>query len=140
MSFHQRLQQRRKSLGFSRAELAKLLGVTASAVGNYETGVSMPKSEVLFRLFRALQCDANYLFQDDMGQASVLSREEEELLEQYRRLDPHGRRMVQVVLREEAGRKTLYTSVPVAAREGGSTLLVREDLDVDQIEYPGDDF
>ena len=40
MSFCEQLQKRRKELGLSRTELAARLGVSPSAVGNYETGVS----------------------------------------------------------------------------------------------------
>ena len=60
MGFGERLRFRREELGISREELAKLLGVSRSAIGNYETSVSSPKEEVLLRLFDALQVDANY--------------------------------------------------------------------------------
>ena len=36
MSFGQRLRSRRKDLGMSQGELAKALGVSLSAVSNYE--------------------------------------------------------------------------------------------------------
>ena len=55
MSFGEQLKCRRKELGLSRSELAKQLGVSQSAVGNYETGVSFPKEDVLLRLFDALR-------------------------------------------------------------------------------------
>ena len=54
MSFGDQLKKRREELGLSRSELADRLGVSRSAVGNYETGVSAPKEEVLLRLFDAL--------------------------------------------------------------------------------------
>ena len=54
MSFGEQLRRRREELGISRAELAEALGVSRSAIGNYETGVSAPKEEVLLRLFDAL--------------------------------------------------------------------------------------
>ena len=40
MSFGEQLRKRREELGISRAELADRLGVSRSAIGNYETGVS----------------------------------------------------------------------------------------------------
>ena len=58
MSFGEQLRKRREELGISRAELADRLGVSRSAIGNYETGVSAPKEEVLLRLFDALGVDA----------------------------------------------------------------------------------
>ena len=38
MSFGQRLRDRRKELGYSQGELAEKLGVSLSAVSNYENG------------------------------------------------------------------------------------------------------
>ena len=53
MSFGTQLRRRREELGVSRGELAEQLGVSRSAIGNYETGVSTPKEEVLLQLFDA---------------------------------------------------------------------------------------
>ena len=54
MGFGEQLRRRRKELGYSREELAKKLGVTTSAVGNYETGVSTPKEPARLLEFRVL--------------------------------------------------------------------------------------
>ena len=59
MSFGEQLRKRREELGISRAELADRLGVSRSAIGNYETGVSAPMEEVLLRLFDALHVEPN---------------------------------------------------------------------------------
>ena len=71
MSFGEQLRRRREELGISRAELAEALGVSRSAIGNYETGVSAPKEEVLLRLFDALRVDPNYLYRDSFRTATV---------------------------------------------------------------------
>ena len=42
MGFGQRIQEQREALGLTRPELAAQLGVSPSAVGNYEPGVSFP--------------------------------------------------------------------------------------------------
>ena len=55
MSFRDQLKACREACGLTRAALAEQLGVSASAVGNYETGVSFPKEDVLLRLFDALR-------------------------------------------------------------------------------------
>lgn len=68
MSFGSRLRERREVLHLKQSELGKLLGVTGSAIGNYENGVSSPKADILYKVFDVLQCDANYLFQDDISQ------------------------------------------------------------------------
>ena len=66
MSINSRIKERREALGLSRIELASMIGVTPSAIANYENGISSPKIELLYKLFDALKCDANYLYQDEM--------------------------------------------------------------------------
>ena len=80
MSFCEQLQKRRKELGLSRTELAARLGVSPSAVGNYETGVSAPKEEVLLRLFDALEVDPNYLYRGSFRHAGGVQSDEERKL------------------------------------------------------------
>ena len=99
MSFSTRMRERREMLGLKQSDLGRLLGVTGSAVANYESGFSSPKAEVLFKAFDALQCDANYLFQDEMttvmpsDDSAVLrveTSQEELLLNTYRSLNAEG--------------------------------------------------
>lgn len=87
MSFSTRLREKREALGLKQSELGKLLGVTGSAIGNYENGVSSPKADVLYKVFDVLKCDANFLFQDEMKEwhsFSPLTLEEEQLVTDYR--------------------------------------------------------
>lgn len=101
MGFGEQLRRRRKELGYSREELAKKLGVTTSAVGNYETGVSTPKESVLRQLFDALQVEPNYLYRDfyAAGRAGEgVSSEEQSLLQKYRELGLTGRQALCVML------------------------------------------
>ena len=101
MGFGEQLRRRRKELGYSREELAKKLGVTASAVGNYETGVSAPKESVLRQLFDALNVEPNYLYRDfyAAGRAGKdISSEEQSLLQKYRELGLTGRQALCVML------------------------------------------
>ena len=74
MSFGERMRARREELGLSRTLLARRLGVSASAIGNYETGISFPKEEVMLRLFDCLQTDPNYLFQDSFSTGGQVRR------------------------------------------------------------------
>lgn len=91
MSFCEQLRKRREELGMTRLELADRLGVSLSAVGNYETGISAPKEEVLLRLFDALEVDPNYLYRGSFRCGSETpSGEELHLLEKYRRLPVTG--------------------------------------------------
>ena len=70
MSFGEQMRRRREELGLTRQALADRLGVSVSAVGNYETGISAPKEEVLLRLFDALEAEPNYLYRGSYRAAS----------------------------------------------------------------------
>lgn len=98
MSFGDRIRERREQLGLSRPQLAQRLGVSPSAVSNYELGGSFPKEEVLLRLFDCLETEPDVLFQDSFrGGSRVLSGDERELLERYRSLTALGRETVRSV-------------------------------------------
>ena len=98
MSFRDQLKACREACGLTRAALAEQLGVSVSAVGNYETGVSFPKEDVLLRLFDALRTDPNQLFCGSYRSGGFdLSGAERTLLEKYRSLSPIGRSTVRSV-------------------------------------------
>ena len=65
MSFGSRLRDKRNELNITQPQLAKMLGVSQSAVGSWETDVNSPRATLLYDLFDILHCDANYLFQDE---------------------------------------------------------------------------
>ncbi len=95
MSFGQRMREQRKALGISRTELAQRLGVSPSAIGNYEQDTSFPKEPVLLRLFDCLETDPNTLFQDHFLRGeTVLSDRERELLKHYRSLSALGKEAI----------------------------------------------
>ena len=62
MGFASRMKERRIELGITQAQLAKKLWVTSSSIGNYETGVSSPRIDIMLKMFDTLECDANFLF------------------------------------------------------------------------------
>ena len=99
MSFGERIKYRRGELKLSRADLAERLGVSSSAVSNYENGVSFPKEDIMLRLFDSLETEPNILFQDSYrGGGQVMSGPEQALLWQYRGLSPMGRESVRSVV------------------------------------------
>lgn len=114
MSFGQRLRDRRKELGISQGELAKALGVSVSAVSNYETGLNAMREDVLLRLFQVLKVEPNYLYQDDfVSQELTLSVEEEQLVRQYRALRVPARQALSAVASSLAAcQEELETDVP----------------------------
>lgn len=105
MGLANRLKERREQLGLTQGEVASILGITPGAVGNYENGVSTPKADILFKVFDALKCDANYLFQDEMKNLSnkdaATPFEMDHLVKKYRDLDEHGKEMVDFVISKE---------------------------------------
>ena len=101
MSLGSRIKERRENLNLTRVQLAEMIGVTPSAIGNYETEVSTPKVELLYKIFVALQCDANYLYQDEMRAIEQPTQEETDIIMKYRKLDEHGKRIVSMILSEE---------------------------------------
>lgn len=110
MTFGERVRARRGELDMTRPELAALLGVSPSAVGNYETGVSFPKEEIMLRLFDSLEVDPNTLFQDSFQyNKPPLDLTEQQLLDRYRGLSVLGRETVRTMVealcacRDEAG-------------------------------------
>lgn len=99
MTFGERIRARRAELDMTRPELAALLGVSPSAVGNYETGVSFPKEEIMLRLFDSLEIDPNTLFQDSFQfNKRPMDPAEQRLLNGYRSLSALGRESVRTVV------------------------------------------
>lgn len=99
MTFGERLRTRREELELSREFLAAQLGVSASAVSNYENDVSFPKREIMLRLFDCLDTDPNTLFQDSFsGGGQVLAQSERRLVEDYRELSHLGRETVRSMI------------------------------------------
>ena len=98
MSFGKRLRDRRIELKMSQSELARLLGVSAAAVSNYESGTNAVREDILLKLFRVLEVDPNYLYQDSvMPREFTCSVEEKALIGKYRALNTVGRQTLQSV-------------------------------------------
>lgn len=96
MTFGERVRIRRVELNMTRGDLAALLGLSVSAISNYENGVSFPKEEIMLRLFDCLEIDPNTLFQDSFRtNREPLSQKERHLLQGYRDLSPLGQQTLQ---------------------------------------------
>lgn len=118
MSFGTRLKARREQLGITQPQLAEMLGVSKGAIGNYETDANSPKATILFKVFDVLKCDANYLFQDEMGNSYPMkvSYDEYEFIKKYRNLDDHGKELVNFTLNKETERIECYGKLGEASR------------------------
>lgn len=73
--FKERLSEARKEKGFTQAELARRLGVTAQAVSKWERGNAYPDIELLDGISTVLDCSLDYLFQFEKGTKSFVSQD-----------------------------------------------------------------
>ena len=94
MSFASRLKQAREDANFTQQELANALGITKSAVGNYENGVSSPKWDILLKIFDVLHVEPNFLYQDSFSPESNtttnLTSQQSTLLSSFDQLNEEG--------------------------------------------------
>ena len=98
MGIGKRIREARENAGLTQKELAKKIGVTGSAITNYEQGTSHPKENILYSLINVLNVDANFLFQDMMNSELLdftVEPHEKDLLQKYRRLPDTGKQAVE---------------------------------------------
>lgn len=128
MGIGNKIRTIRERRGITQEELARRLGVTPSAVGNYERDVSHPKEEILYRLFTALSCEPNEIFADYYNSELTPSQIH---LARYEALDEHGKELVDACTEIEYIRCTEGLT-SVAARSfkksyGGTIRLKKRD-------------
>ncbi|MDQ2994768.1 MAG: ImmA/IrrE family metallo-endopeptidase [Pseudomonadota bacterium] len=63
--FNTRLHRARKAAGFSLRVLAQKVGLSHAAIKKYEDGITLPSSDILMRLSRALNVRTEYFFRPD---------------------------------------------------------------------------
>ena len=94
MSFASRLRQAREQSGLTQQDLAEKLGITKSAIGNYENGVSSPKWDVLLKIFDVLKVEPNFFYQDSFSletpETSPLTPQQSALLFSFDLLNEEG--------------------------------------------------
>ena len=144
MSLNNRIKERREALNMSRAELANSIGVTPSAIANYENGISSPKIELLYKLFKALKCDANYLYQDEIKEFTTETPTSDELtiIKKYRSLSDYDKEAIDSLINHLSGRQTEFiqiespTLLPYYGRiaSAGTGQFVFDDIPPEMIE------
>ena len=65
------LKQLRKQSGFTQKEIAKQLGITVSAYGNYELGQRQPTPEMLCKLADIFEVSVDYLLGRETAQKNT---------------------------------------------------------------------
>ena len=84
----ERIRARRRELGMSQGRLAEVVGITASAVSQIESGtIRTLKSETLSRMALSLQLTALELMAGLQSDGASLPADEQRLLESYRCLE-----------------------------------------------------
>lgn len=118
MGIGSKIRELRLKRGITQEILAQRIGVTPSAVGNYEREISFPKEAVLMRLFGALECSPNEL----LGEEALFGEREYALLNKYATLDDRGKERVDECAARELQRVLAeseeYEEVAIAARCG----------------------
>lgn len=102
-----RIKEARERLGLTQTELGAKVGVTGSAITNYEKNTSHPKEQVIYKLMEVLNVDANYLFQDVTDikrKGNDITEKEYEHIKKYRLLDDFGKETVNIVMERESSR------------------------------------
>lgn len=90
MELKDRLKELRASKNMSIDEVGEIIGVSRSAVGNYETGFRYPKKEQLEALADLFNVDLDYL----TGRSDIMRKvsfDDERLLYCFHKLNPHGK-------------------------------------------------
>jgi len=105
----ERLKALRREQNITKRELVSRMPINYSTYANYESGFREPNSEVLQLLATHFGVSLDYLlgFSDNRKKAdeiAILNEDEHELIMSYRRLDEHGREMVDMVLQKEVER------------------------------------
>uniref|UniRef100_UPI003FEF160F S24 family peptidase n=1 Tax=Roseburia sp. TaxID=2049040 RepID=UPI003FEF160F len=92
-------------------KIGQKVGVTGSAITNYEKETSHPKEQIIYKLMETLGVNANYLFQDCIHippKGNDINLSEYEHIKKYRGLDKHGKEMVDFTLEKEYERIKKY--------------------------------
>ena len=104
-----RLQELRKELGHTKRELLKILPLNYSTYANYESGMREPNSETLQTIAKFYNVSIDYLMgltdnRKRVEDVMPLTDAEYDHIKSYRRLDSHGKNLVDFILQSESNR------------------------------------
>ena len=103
-----RLQEIMKKKGIKQAELARLTGISRGAISNYVLGRYEPKSDIINKFAKALNCSEMWLWGYDvpmqrqellLPDEPTLTEGEEALLKLFRQIPEDAQKMYLEVLR-----------------------------------------
>lgn len=99
--FGDKLKTARKAKNLTQKELANLLGVKHNSISNWENNQNKPDPDTIELICGVLNVTPNYLLASESDDTNP---QEKLLLKQYRKLDSHGKKIVDMVLQEEYNR------------------------------------
>lgn len=96
MKISSRLVSLRSYAGISRYQLAKMTGIAATQLAQYENGKTVPSIDSLSKILDALGCTLSEFFNDG-SDVLYLSEREISLIQQYRTLPDEQRGLVEQI-------------------------------------------
>ena len=100
-----RIKQARESNELLQSDLAKLIGVkSAGVISNWEKDLSKPDANKLVNLCKALNVSASYLLDYYGDNNFEILPHEREYIKKYRKLDTHGKELVNLLIEKELQR------------------------------------
>ena len=133
MSLGEKIKAAREQCGKTQKQLAMEIGAKHNSISNWEKDLNRPDVAYIPLLAQALQVEPGYFFSQQQGHAYTL--QEMALISRYRKLDVHGRQVVDCILQLECERLQRqqdeaewkqYVGQPYAARSGGIRLADKE--------------
>lgn len=107
MDYISRIKKIKSEKKITNDKLSELTGIPLGTLSKILAGISdSPKLSNIVAICEALGCSVNYLLTGEQENDNnyVLSKEEMAMVDSYRRLDAHGKDMVNIVIAKEAER------------------------------------
>lgn len=100
MGFKERLKEARKNSNLTQEQLGQLIGVHKTTIAGYESGNSSPDISKINAILRALNIDANYLWQDELPiiEEKNTSELNSSHILKYKFLDSRGKSVVNAII------------------------------------------
>lgn len=131
------LKKARENKGMTQLQVAEKIGKRQQTICNWESGCSQPDANTLFTL-----CNLYGISIDDTfggGQHVIVSSSEKRHIDIYRSLDDHGKRIVDLVIKEEAARMAAgSSSFSMAEQSEIARDRYGSALKSSSLEYPSD--
>lgn len=104
-----KLREGRLNMNLKQSDVTKLTGIKNTTLSNYENGITEPDIDTFLQLCELYGLDYAEILGEAYGLGVVgsdfnIRPSEIDLIEMYRELDEHGRKMVNFTLLEEHGR------------------------------------